>query len=78
MFVKVFTMRDRKSGMYGNPFVSHNDQTAKRDFYAFCKLPQNAYLSGDMELYSLGEFDSDSGEIKAYKPEFICGGEVIE
>lgn len=78
MLVKMFTMRDRKSAMYGNPFVSHNEQTAKRDFNAFCRLPENQYLSGDMELYSLGTFDSDTGELISYKPEFICGGEVIE
>ncbi len=78
MLVKLYTMRDRISGMYGNPYVSHNDKTAMRDFDAFCRLPQNQYLSPDMELYSLGEFNSETGEISYEKPVFIKGGEVIE
>lgn len=76
--VNMYSMYDRLSGMYGNPYVSYNDASAKRDFVAFCKLPQNQYLSGDMELYKLGEFDSDTGEAVTYKPEFIMRGEVIE
>lgn len=74
----LYTMRDRLSGTYGSPFTSVNDASAKRDFNAFCKLPQNQYLSGDMELYKLGEFESDTGEIISYKPEYIMRGEIIE
>lgn len=74
----IYTMRDRKSGIYGNPFISYNDKCAVRDFDAFCNLPHNKYLAEDMELYKLGTFDSTTGEIVAYKPEFIKGGEVIE
>lgn len=75
---KIYTMRDRKSGIYGNPFLSHNDDTAKRDFDAFCGLEQNKYISGDMELYALGSFDSETGIIEDYAPEFIKGGVVYE
>lgn len=76
---KLYTMRDRKSGIYGTPFASYNHATAQRDFKSFCSMSQNQYLSGDMELYYIGEFESDTGEIYAdVKPEFILGGDVIE
>lgn len=78
MLTNLYTMRDRKSGIYGNPFVSYNDKCAIRDFDAFCNLQQNSYLADDMELYKLGTFESDTGEIISYKPEFLKGGELIE
>lgn len=74
----LYTMYDRKSGIYGSPFVSHNDKTATRDFDSFCALPQNKYLSADMELYKLGTFNSSTGEIEHFKPEFIKAGELYE
>ena len=73
MINKLYSMRDRKSGMYGVPFASFNDETAKRDFNAFCKQPQNVYLASDMELYYLGEFETTTGELKSIenKPYFL-------
>lgn len=74
MVNKLYSMRDRKSGMYGAPFASFNHETAKRDFIAFCNQPANIYLRDDMELYYLGEFETTTGELVSIekKPEFIC------
>ncbi|QXP45050.1 nonstructural protein [Microvirus mar16] len=74
MITKIYTIYDRKSGIYGNPFFSQNDACAERDFKAFCAMPQNSYLAEDLELYDLGKFDSDTGEIVGWtKPEFLTG-----
>lgn len=78
MTTKLYVMRDRRSGIYGTPFVSHNDKTAERDFDSFCKLKQNQYLSPDMELYSLGDYDTETGEIKSTVPMFMKQGELYE
>lgn len=72
MITKLYTIRDRKSNIYGTPFGSFNHDTAIRDFHGFCKQVSNAYLADDLELYFLGEFNSDSGEIiRTDKPEFL-------
>lgn len=69
---KMYVIRDRKSNLYGTPFVSHNDNCAKREFNAFCKMSNNAYLAEDCELYYVGEIDNESGIIEApEKPVFL-------
>ena len=75
MITKLYTIRDRKSGIYGTPFGSYNNDTAIRDFRGFCNQAQNVYLADDLELYFVGDFNSDSGEVLRFdKPEFICNG----
>lgn len=79
---RLYSIYDRKSGNYGVPFASFNDDTAKRDFNGFCKQPQNVYLADDLELYYVGTFSSRTGEVKDIpaKPEFLLsyGGLVNE
>lgn len=72
MITKLYTIRDRKSGIYGTPFGSFNDDTAIRDFKGFCNQAQNVYLADDLELYYVGYFESDTGEVLGSdKPEFL-------
>lgn len=72
MITKLYTIRDRKSCMYGSPFGSYNNDTAIRDFQGFCNQVQNQYLADDLELYYIGSFDSDFGCIQGPdKPEFL-------
>lgn len=72
MITKLYTIRDRKSGIYGTPFGSYNHDTAIRDFRGFCQQASNVYLADDLELYYLGTFDSDSGALTGVdKPEFL-------
>lgn len=54
-------------------FASFNDDTAKRDFFGFCGQVQNQYLAEDLELYYLGEFEANTGEvfIENDKPVFV-------
>lgn len=72
MITKLYTIRDRKSGIYGTPFGSFNHDTAIRDFQAFCNQVQNQYLADDLELYYIGSFESNTGEMKSQeKAEFL-------
>lgn len=74
MIINAYSIYDRKSGIYGNPFFSQNDETAKRDFNAFCSMPQNTYLASDLELYAVCSFESETGEVNTndcHKPVFL-------
>lgn len=72
MKANLYAFRDRKANIYGTPFVSPNHSVAKREFNAFCNQTPNIYLAEDMELYFLGVFDNETGEVfGASKPEFM-------
>lgn len=76
MKVKIYSVRDRKTGEYAHPFISHNDETAKRDFWTTCNANKNPFVhTDDWELYGLGDFNTESGEVLgADKPIFILDG----
>lgn len=72
--LNLYTMKDNLSGIFGSPFVSYNEATAKREFEAFCKLRQNKYIAPNMELYFIGGFDSSTGECEVHPLELIYKG----
>lgn len=79
MITNLYTIYDRKSGMYGTPFASPNDGCAKRDFHAFCSHTANEYIREDLELYKLGAFDSASGCLTdPQKPEFLTNYSEVQ
>ena len=71
----VFSIRDRVTGLYSEPFYSVNKQSALRHFNY---IMSNANMvSADCELYQVGSFNNESGIFSAFeKPEFICNFEV--
>lgn len=78
MKTNLYTIRDRKASTYGTPFASFNHETAIRDFKGFCAQAQNVYLAPDLELYFIGTFESETGEVNMAhdKPEFLIQFEV--
>lgn len=75
MEVFLYTIYDKCSGLYSEPFTSVNDDVAKRRFKQICV--NSPTMAGDLQLYKLGEYNSSTGEILlAYplKPEFLEGG----
>ena len=78
--LKLYSMYDRKSGQYSQPFLQSNNATASRYFTYMCALDVNKMIVGDLELYCIGTYDVCTGEIvPEIKPVFICnsGEEVI-
>lgn len=75
MQYSVYSIRDRVTGLYSEPFYSVNKQSALRNFNY---LMSNAKMvSSDCELYSIGSFNNETGVFSALeKPEFICNFEV--
>lgn len=55
----IYAMRDKLVG-YGRPHLGVNDEVECRDFKA---AMENDYAAGDKELYKIGTFDDETGEI---------------
>lgn len=64
----IFSVFDALAEMWSTPFMAVNKNAGLRDFehmvrdpgYAFGKAP------GDYTLYAIGEFDVESGRLRAY------------
>lgn len=55
------------------PIAGVNDEQMIRDFKVFCS--KKAELEkNDLQLYKVGEFDTVTGHINTFEPEFIIGG----
>lgn len=81
MIYYLYSLKDKYTG-FTNPVVSMNDDSAKRDFaYAVNNNPGVMNFSPvDYDLYRIGTFDSQNGDIK---PEKVCkfianGREVVK
>lgn len=64
MVSRVYSIRDRKSGLYGTPFFSVNDECATRDFKRICNSEVNEFIAEDLELFYLGEFNNETGVVE--------------
>ncbi len=69
----MYTVRDRKALGYLPPFLAANGITAKRLLIDSAR--DNGTLLGmhpdDFELYEIGEFDEQSGEVNPDSHEFL-------
>lgn len=71
----VYSIRDRKSGIYGSPFYAVNDDCAVRDFDRIATSEANAFIADDLELYKVGIFDNDTGNMECLDSlEYMKGG----
>lgn len=74
----MYCIRDIKATDFGIPVIDINDETAKRSFAI--RLHNDNSLSfrpSDYELYSIGEYDTETGHIESCFPEFICTGDEV-
>lgn len=74
--MKIYTVYDRVTQVYGTPWYAHNHGDARRAFYnGYYKSP----YADDMQLYYLGEFDEVDGVILSIsKPDFVSNFERPE
>lgn len=69
MQLGIYSMFDRVSQSFSEPFVAVNEQTAVRRFQFTMK---NApMVAQDMQLYKLGTMDTDKGIVEVLN-EFVC------
>lgn len=74
MISKIYSIKDTKIG-FTAPFILQNDAVAVRAFAGMAKALQpnqvNTYPE-DKELWSMGEFDDNTGMINATQPKYIA------
>lgn len=76
MLKSLYTIYDQKTREYLHPFMSINEDTAKRDFYnTMSQIPNMSQHPQDFALYQIGSFETDSGEITSQTPvQFLING----
>lgn len=74
MKVRMYSIYDKKTQLFGFPQYCHNAAQACRMFTGVFLEPQNmmARFPEDYDIYDLGEFDDNSGTVTSDKPTFIC------
>lgn len=80
MVYELYSIFDKKAGMYSNPQIEINQECAIRRFHFILQQSESQGIEPtDCELYKIGSFDSVKGTIDALeKPLFVCGGVVNE
>ncbi|UPW40908.1 hypothetical protein [Sigmofec virus UA08Rod_6125] len=66
MKIKIYATKDTVIGAYMKPFYMHNDMEAQRSFALAMQdeNSENRKIAKDLQLYRIGEFDDETGEIK--------------
>lgn len=73
MILEVFTILDRCSGIFSEPFYAVNTDVAKRRFKQICL--SSSVVAPDLQLYKIGLYDSSKGIIAPLESlEFLEGG----
>lgn len=82
MIYRIFAIRDRAADLYGQPFYTQSTGIAIRSFTDEVNRddPNNnlAKHPEDFDLFSLGEFDDNTGEFKTTLPEQIAIGKDVK
>lgn len=78
MKVRIYSVYDRKGQLFNQPFFAANDAMAVRTIYMREKVDPGllSEFPEDFLLVYIGEFDSDSGDIKGLDHKFDTVSEV--
>lgn len=77
----VYTIKDIKAEVFGNPFYSANDQTAKRSLDQASKDPNTTICQypEDFVLYKLGQWDDETATLSTLDtPFYLATGATQE
>lgn len=80
MIFNVYSMRDELTG-YIQPTFEQSDAVAMRNFSFAINRPDTIIFANPkhFDLYRIGSFNTDTGEIISIAPELVCTGlSVIE
>jgi hypothetical protein len=79
MKLKIYAVKDVIIGSMMNPFYMHNDQQAIRSFEQAMKSESEiAKNAKDLQLFKLGEFDDETGEIVSQVEYLVKGQDFVE
>lgn len=79
MIKELFAFRDKKVG-YWSPFVHHSDATAQREFKQMVNHSNNEFVVQnypDIDLYHIGSFDDQTGDLVS-DVRYICNGSDVK
>lgn len=77
MHSKIFSIHDQKAEYFNTPFFNKTHGEAERNFRTAVQDPKTTLNKHpeDFDLYYMGTYDDQSGEIKSLKtPEFVIKG----
>lgn len=80
MIYPIYAIRDQKVAFDTQLILQANEAAAVRGFTYMINNPSGVpnFAPNDFDFYKIGEFNSETGEIKGIMPEFIVnGGSVI-
>lgn len=66
----IYSIKDTITGNFSDIIPMVNEEAAKRYFNGLC---QESKIKNDLQLFCLGSYDIETGEIES-KVEFIIGG----
>lgn len=71
--MKLYALKDVKSGQFGPVMLAHNDAHMTRSMVEVFKGSREtvAKFPQDFELYEVGEYNLDTGHIVS-SPRFVC------
>lgn len=83
MIYHVYSIYDRRAGQYLTPTFEQSDPVAVRNFVHAVMTSGTILTShrSDFDLFQIGSFDSDSGELLSFRPadfELVCRGGDID
>lgn len=74
MIYGIYAIRDNLVGFLPNFVLEANEQIARRNFIISCKGISDVAIK-DFSLYHIGDFNTESGEVKPVSPvEFVMNG----
>jgi len=75
----IFAVFDSKTGIYSQPFLLVNRETAIRAFGFAARSSDNEIgrYPHDHKLYALGLFDDSNGTYESIPPEYVCGAHEL-
>lgn len=73
--MKLYTIRDGSAEFFLPPFCAPNDNVAKRMFIG--SLGDSFTFRTDFLLYSIGEFDDQTGLLQSSDPHMVLAGSSI-
>lgn len=80
MDINVYSVKDIKSLVYGNPFFEHNDEVAKRMFGRAVNDERTTiyHYPADYELVKIGIYDDEKGIINKIEFQYLGNGQSFK
>ena len=78
MTMKMYSVRDLATNQFNQPFCELADDSAIRGFsYQINNNGIMGFKPCDFQLFQIGEFDLEKGDVVSILPVLICRGEEV-